>query len=49
MKDGKIEGYLAPTGVRPTFMAQFVRQGVELPRGEFGIPPEDPQQADHGS
>ena len=42
MKDGKIEGYLAPTGVRPTFMAQFARQGVTLPEGEFGIPPEDP-------
>jgi enamine deaminase RidA (YjgF/YER057c/UK114 family) len=42
VKDGKIEGYLAPTGVRPTFMAQFQRQGVELPEGEFGIPPEDP-------
>jgi pilus assembly protein CpaF len=42
MKDGKIEGYLAPTGVRPTFMAQFARQGVALPEGEFGIPPEDP-------
>jgi pilus assembly protein CpaF len=42
MKDGKIVGSLAPTGVRPTFMAQFQRQGVALPEGEFGIPPEDP-------
>jgi len=42
VKDGKIEGYLAPTGIRPTFMAQFQRQGVDLPEGEFGIPPEDP-------
>src|SRR5687767_12586289 len=42
MKDGKIVGLLAPTGVRPTFMAQFQRQGVALPEGEFGIPPEDP-------
>jgi enamine deaminase RidA (YjgF/YER057c/UK114 family) len=44
VKDGKIQGYLAPTGYRPTFMPQFVRQGVELPKGEFGIPPEDPKK-----
>jgi pilus assembly protein CpaF len=43
VKDGKIEGELAPTGYRPTFMNQFVRQGVALPKGEFGIPPEDPK------
>jgi pilus assembly protein CpaF len=42
--DGKIEGRLAPTGVRPTFMAQFARNGVELPKDEFGIPPEDPKK-----
>jgi pilus assembly protein CpaF len=42
--DGKIEGHLAPTGVRPTFMAQFARNGVELPKDEFGIPPEDPKK-----
>jgi pilus assembly protein CpaF len=41
--DGKIQGELAPTGIRPTFMAQFARNGVELPKGEFGIPPEDPK------
>ena len=41
--DGKIEGTLQPTGVRPTFMAQFQRAGVELPPGEFGIPAEDPE------
>ena len=41
--DGKIQGDLAPTGVRPTFMGQFARAGVELPKGEFGIPPEDPR------
>ncbi len=41
--DGKIEGTLQPTGVRPTFMSQFVRSGVELPPGEYGIPPEDPE------
>jgi Flp pilus assembly protein, ATPase CpaF len=42
--DGKIQGGLAPTGVRPTFMAQFPRNGVILPPGEFGIPPEDPNK-----
>jgi pilus assembly protein CpaF len=40
--DGKIEGSLQPTGIRPTFMGQFQRAGVDLPPGEFGIPPEDP-------
>ena len=44
VKDGKIQGELAPTGIRPTFMAQFVRNGVALPKGEFGIPPEDPKK-----
>jgi enamine deaminase RidA (YjgF/YER057c/UK114 family) len=44
VEDGKIQGYLAPTGVRPTFMAQFARNGVELPKDEFGIPPEDPKK-----
>jgi pilus assembly protein CpaF len=42
--DGKIEGSLQPTGVRPTFMAQFQRAGVEMPPDEFGIPPEDPKR-----
>ena len=41
--EGKIEGSLKPTGIRPTFMSQFKRAGVELPEGEFGIPPEDPE------
>jgi enamine deaminase RidA (YjgF/YER057c/UK114 family) len=41
--EGKIEGSLQPTGIRPTFMGQFQRAGVELPEGEFGIPPEDPE------
>jgi pilus assembly protein CpaF len=40
--DGKIEGSLQPTGIRPTFMSQFQRAGVDLPPGDFGIPPEDP-------
>jgi len=42
--EGKIEGELRPTGVRPTFMPQFVKNGVSLPEGEFGIPPEDPKK-----
>ena len=44
VRDGKIEGELRPTGVRPTFMGAFPRQGVALPPGEFGIPPEDPDR-----
>src|SRR5215203_2834651 len=36
--DGKIQGELAPTGIRPTFMDQFVINGVELPPDQFGIP-----------
>ena len=42
ISDGKIEGELKPTGIRPTFMAQFQKNGVMLPPGEFGIPPDDP-------
>ena len=41
--EGKIEGDLKPTGIRPTFMPRFVQRGIELPPGEFGIPPEDPE------
>jgi pilus assembly protein CpaF len=40
--DGKIQGALKPTGKRPTFMYKFQERGIELPPGEFGIPPEDP-------
>jgi pilus assembly protein CpaF len=40
--DGKIEGSLQPTGIRPTFMSQFKRAGIELPADEYGIPPADP-------
>ena len=36
--EGKIQGDLRPTGIRPTFMDQFKVNGVELPPGEFGIP-----------
>jgi pilus assembly protein CpaF len=45
MKDGKIEGDLKPTGIRPTFMQKFQVNGIELPPGEFGIPAEDPKRA----
>jgi enamine deaminase RidA (YjgF/YER057c/UK114 family) len=45
-RDGKIIGELKPTGIRPTFMAQFRKFGVALPPGEFGIPPEDPDHPD---
>jgi pilus assembly protein CpaF len=44
--DGKIEGELQPTGIRPTFMPQFRKSGISLPPGEFGIPPEDPAHPD---
>jgi pilus assembly protein CpaF len=39
--EGKIQGTLAATGVRPTFMDQFRKAGITLPEGEFGLPPED--------
>jgi pilus assembly protein CpaF len=41
--DGRVEGVLKPTGIRPTFMAKFKASGVELPPGEYGIPAEDPK------
>jgi len=41
IQDGKIEGALKPTGIRPTFMGVFKANGVELPPGEFGIPAKD--------
>ncbi len=40
---GKVLGELKPTGVRPTFMNVFKTMGITLPKGEFGIPPEDPK------
>ena len=46
--DGRIEGELKPTGVRPTFMGQFQRMGVELPPGDFGIPAEDKARPNPG-
>ena len=36
--DGKVQGELRPTGIRPTFMGVFQANGIELPPGEFGIP-----------
>ena len=41
VNDGKIQGELKPTGIRPTFMGQFQRNGIILPPGEFGIPSQD--------
>ena len=43
-RDGKVVGELRPTGKRPTFMGVFAANGIELPPGEFGIPPEDPSK-----
>ncbi len=43
-QEGNIEGYLKPTGVRPSFMPMFKMRGVDLPEGEYGIPPADPNQ-----
>lgn len=40
-RDGRVEGELRPTGIRPTFMGAFKANGIELPPGEFGIPAED--------
>ncbi|MCI4355303.1 MAG: Flp pilus assembly complex ATPase component TadA, partial [Thermoplasmata archaeon] len=51
LRDGKVEGVLRPTGIRPTFMGKFKESGIELPPGEFGIPAPDPlrpAQARHG-
>ena len=47
VRDGKVEGTLAPTGIRPTFMGRFKAYGIHLPPGEYGIPPEDPGRPDH--
>jgi len=44
--DGKVEGSLTPTGIRPTFMARFKASGIELPAGEYGIPPADSVRPD---
>lgn len=47
-RDGKIEGELRPTGVRPHFMDAFLIKGITLPPGEFGIPPADPTHQRRG-
>ena len=44
VRDKRIEGVLKPTGIRPTFMGRFPVRGIQLPPGEFGIPPEDPEK-----
>jgi pilus assembly protein CpaF len=33
--DGKIQGYLRPTGVRPRFTEKFEVQGIALPAAVF--------------
>ena len=38
IEDGKIQGALRRPASRPTFMEQFVVNGVELPPDQFGIP-----------
>jgi pilus assembly protein CpaF len=43
-KDGRVEGELRPTGIRPTFMGAFRANGIDMPRDEFGIPPDDPKK-----
>jgi pilus assembly protein CpaF len=35
--DGKIQGRLKPTGIRPKFVEQFEQQGIHLPNGIFGF------------
>jgi enamine deaminase RidA (YjgF/YER057c/UK114 family) len=41
--EGKIEGTLKPTGIRPTFMPRFAQRSIEMPADDFGIPAEDPE------
>jgi pilus assembly protein CpaF len=35
--DGKIQGRLKPTGIRPKFVERFEQQGIHLPQGVFGF------------
>src|SRR6185503_17181701 len=44
--EGKVQGRLKPTGIRPTFMGRFKASGIELPPDEYGIPPADPKRPD---
>jgi pilus assembly protein CpaF len=46
VRDGKVEGLLKPTGIRPTFMGKFKASGIQLPPGEYGIPAADPTRPD---
>src|SRR5438093_477395 len=34
--DGKVQGHLRPTGIRPKFVAKFEAAGIKLPPGVFG-------------
>jgi pilus assembly protein CpaF len=36
IKDGRIEGQLKPTGIRPKFVEKFEAKGIRLPPGIFG-------------
>ena len=35
--EGKIQGRLKATGIRPKFVEQFEQQGIHLPNGIFGF------------
>jgi pilus assembly protein CpaF len=35
--DGKIQGRLRATGIRPKFVEKFEIKGIHLPRGLFGF------------
>jgi pilus assembly protein CpaF len=37
VSDGKIQGKLKPTGIRPKFVEKFEVQGINLPPGLFGF------------
>jgi pilus assembly protein CpaF len=36
VSEGKVQGRLRPTGVRPRFSEKFEAQGIHLPPGLFG-------------
>jgi pilus assembly protein CpaF len=36
--DGKIQGRLKPTGIRPKFSEKFEQAGIHLPPNTFGNP-----------
>jgi pilus assembly protein CpaF len=37
MRDGRIEGRMRPTGVRPRFAEKFEMMGIYLPPDLFGL------------